>query len=60
MKNNIVFYISPETPHLTKILVCKLWAKMLSANQIAGFFKVYVYNISVKKVGDQVDFFECR
>ena len=38
---------------LGKILVLKLWAKMLSANQIAGFFKI---NISKKKVNNEIYF----
>ena len=40
MKTNIVVDISPPISYLTgKCLFLKLWAKMLSANQIAGFFK---------------------
>ena len=38
MKTNIVINISP--PISGKILVLKLWAKMLLASQIAGFFKM--------------------
>ena len=45
MKTNIVVDISPSyfttSPISGKILVLELWAKMLSANQIAGFFKMY-------------------
>ena len=36
-----------------KILVLELWGKMLSANQIAGFFKMKYLK---KKVNDQVCF----
>ena len=40
MKNNIVNDISPTNPIPGKILILELWAKMLLANQIAGFFKM--------------------
>ena len=36
-----------------KILVLELWAKMLSANQVAGVFKMYYLK---KEVNDQVYF----
>ena len=35
------------------MLVLELWAKMLSANQIAGFFKIYYFK---KEVNDEVYF----
>ena len=37
MKTNII-NISPPIPLSGKILVLQLWAKMLSASQIAGLF----------------------
>ena len=40
-------------PLSVKCLVLKLRVKMLSANEIAGFFKVQYLK---KKVGDQEDF----
>ena len=39
MKTNVVIDISPPIPYLI-ILVLELWAKILSANQVAGFFKM--------------------
>ena len=39
MKTNSVIDVSPPmNPISGKILVLKLWAKMLLANQISGFF----------------------
>ena len=40
MKANIIIDISPSIPYLGKTLVLELQAKMLSANQIVGFFKM--------------------
>ena len=40
MKTSIIVDISPPIPLSGKILVLELWAKMLSANQMAGFFKM--------------------
>ena len=40
MKTNIVINISPPILLSGKILVLELWFKMLSANQIAGLFKM--------------------
>ena len=53
MKTNIVFDISPDNHISRKILFLKWYAKMLSANQIAGFYKC---NISRKKQGRQNGF----
>ena len=52
MKTNFVinFTINPISG---KILVLELWAKMLSANQIAGFFKMYYMKL---EMNDEVYF----
>ena len=46
MGTNIVEYFCTSTIS-GKILVLKLWTKMLLANQIAGFFKLYYLKIEV-------------
>ena len=40
MGGNIVVDVLRPIPYLAKILVLELWAKMLSAIQIAEFFKM--------------------
>ena len=40
MKDEIVVGFTLQAPFLAKILVGELLPKMLSANQIAGFFKL--------------------
>ena len=42
MKTNIVFGNFTTNAISGNILFLKLWAKMLSANQIAKFFKIYL------------------
>ena len=46
MKTNICYLYFVTNPTLGKILVLKLWAKMLLANQIAGFFKFFGIQIN--------------
>ena len=46
MKANICYLYFVTNPTLGKILVLKLWAKMLVANQIAGFFKFFGIQIN--------------
>ena len=46
MKTNICYLYFVTSPTLGKILVLKLWAKMLLANQIAGFFKIFGIQIN--------------
>ena len=45
MKNHTAIYTSPQIPYLAP----KLGAKMLSANQIAGFFSVITQERNEKK-----------
>ena len=40
MKTNIVIDISPSITMSGKITALDLWIKILSLNQIAGFFKM--------------------
>ena len=53
METNIVVDISPPTPISGKIQVLESWAKILSANEIVGFFKMSHLK---KEVNDEVYF----
>ena len=50
METNTVVDISPPIPYLGKFCF-ELWAKMLSANQIARFFKMYYLKKEVNDNG---------
>ena len=48
MKTYIIYCVSPQIPYLGKKF-SEIWAKMLSDNQIAGFFnQPYLLNKSIK------------
>ena len=38
----IVCSVPAQIPYLEEIFVPEIWAQMLSANQIAGFFNQYI------------------
>ena len=49
MKIYIIFCVTAQIPYLGKIFVPEIWAKMFSANQIAGFFyQLYLQKKSMK------------
>ena len=52
MKIYIICCVPAQISYLGKIFVPEIWAKMFSANQIAGFFyQPYLQNKSMKKPG---------
>ena len=49
MKIYIICCVAAQIPYLGKIFVPEIWAKMFSANQIAGYFnQPYLQNKSIK------------
>lgn len=53
IKKSFCYLCLTANPSSVKVLIFKLWAKILLPNQVAGFFKVYYF----KKEGrDQIDF----
>ena len=49
MKIYIICYVPAQILYLGKIFIPEIWAKVFSANQIAGFFnQPYLQNKSMK------------